>query len=85
MPIYEYRCECCRQEEEVLQKASAPAPESCSHCGRKNGMRKVISQSSFALKGSGWYKDLYASPKPEPKACDKPSCGTEKAPCKAYS
>ena len=61
MPLFEYRCEACAHLEEVLQKHTDPAPESCPACGKAGTMAKAISLTSFQLKGGGWYKDLYAS------------------------
>lgn len=54
MPIYEYRCAQCEAINEVIQKISDPAPETCSHCG-KGPLEKQMSKTNFALKGSGWY------------------------------
>ncbi|MES2504179.1 MAG: zinc ribbon domain-containing protein [Myxococcota bacterium] len=82
MPIYEYRCKYCANLEEVLQKANDPAPDQCPACTQKNGMEKAISHTSFQLKGGGWYNEGYASAKPA-AACEKPGCGTVKAPCQA--
>lgn len=61
MPIYEYACEKCAAETEVFQKVSDPAPESCPSCGAKDTMSRLVSRSSFRLKGGGWYSDLYSS------------------------
>lgn len=61
MPLYEYRCKECEHLEEVLQKASDPAPETCPACGKEHTMSKEVSMTSFQLKGGGWYKDLYSS------------------------
>lgn len=55
MPIYEYRCESCSAELEKLQKISDPALRECPECG-KDTLIKMISASSFRLKGSGWYE-----------------------------
>jgi putative FmdB family regulatory protein len=63
VPIYEYRCQACGKVFEYQQKMSEPRKEVCEECGGK--LEKLISQSSFALKGGGWYSDLYSSPKPE--------------------
>jgi len=63
VPIYEYACKKCGKVVEVFQKASAPGPKTCEKCGGRLG--RVISHTSFQLKGGGWYKDLYASAKPE--------------------
>jgi predicted nucleic acid-binding Zn ribbon protein len=35
----------------------------CPKCKAKK-VEKLISQTSFSLKGGGWYSDLYAGPKP---------------------
>lgn len=56
MPIYEYRCKKCKTEKEELQGYDDPPPK-CEKCEKE--MQKVISQTSFQLKGGGWYKDGY--------------------------
>jgi len=58
MPIYEYECTKCGQIEEVLQKFSEKPLSKCKHCSGK--LHKLISQSTFHLKGSGWYVTDYA-------------------------
>jgi putative FmdB family regulatory protein len=57
MPIYEYRCESCGREFEEWQKFSDAPVERCSDCGGPT--RRLISQSTFVLKGSGWYVTDY--------------------------
>ncbi len=59
MPIYEYQCKKCHEIEEVWQKMNDPAPRKCPKCG--GALKKIISETAFQLKGSGWYKDLYSS------------------------
>jgi len=59
MPIYEYECEKCGHQKEVLQKFSDPPIAECDACHGK--MKKLISQSTFHLKGTGWYVTDYAS------------------------
>ena len=59
MPIYEYECTACGKVEEVLQNFSDEPLTTCGHCSGK--LHKLISQSSFHLKGSGWYVTDYAS------------------------
>lgn len=54
MPIYEYRCAECGQEQEVLQKVSEPPLTVCPACG-KPALQKQLSAAGFQLKGSGWY------------------------------
>lgn len=58
MPIYEYRCSKCGHHLEVLQKMSDKALTRCTKC--KGKLQKVVSKSSFQLKGSGWYVTDYA-------------------------
>lgn len=58
MPIYEYQCEQCGKVDEVLQKFSDKPLTKCAHCSGK--LHKLISQSAFHLKGSGWYVTDYA-------------------------
>jgi len=63
MPIYEYACSKCGKLNEVLQKVDDPAPERCDGCGATGTLRKLVSRSSFVLRGGGWYSDLYSSVK----------------------
>lgn len=63
MPIYEYGCEKCGHVTELMQKISDPAPETCPACGAEKSLSKLVSRSSFQLKGGGWYSDLYSSTK----------------------
>jgi putative FmdB family regulatory protein len=55
MPIYEYRCESCGVELEKIQKFSDEPLTDCPSCG-KSSLKKLVSASSFRLKGSGWYE-----------------------------
>ncbi|RMG43160.1 MAG: zinc ribbon domain-containing protein [Acidobacteria bacterium] len=57
MPIYEYRCEACGDEFEVMQKFSDRPLKRCGKCG--GPLEKLISRSSFVLKGGGWFADGY--------------------------
>lgn len=63
MPIYEYACEKCGKLNEVMQKVSDPAPAACDGCGQQGPLTRVVSRTSFVLKGGGWYSDLYGSSK----------------------
>ncbi len=69
MPIYEYQCTQCGKIEEAFQKISDAPLTTCKHCSGK--LHKLISQSTFHLKGSGWYVTDYArktkTGKTEPK------------------
>lgn len=59
MPIYEYECGECGARHEVMQKFTDDPLHACPSCGGE--MRKLISSTSFVLKGSGWYVTDYAS------------------------
>lgn len=58
MPIYEYACPDCGHKFDEIQKFSDPAITLCPKCAQGN-VKKLISQTSFILKGGGWYKDHY--------------------------
>jgi putative FmdB family regulatory protein len=66
MPTYEYLCEKCEHEFEREQRISDPPVKTCPKC-RSRRVKKLISRTSFVLKGGGWYSDLYASPKGDSK------------------
>ncbi|MFH0800458.1 MAG: zinc ribbon domain-containing protein [Pseudomonadota bacterium] len=70
MPIYEYHCKSCKKDFEVLQKLSEPNLAACPDCGKK--AKRLISQTSFSLKGGGWHKDGYASKPAGAKSDSKP-------------
>src|SRR5262249_51423043 len=57
MPIYEYRCEHCGDFEE-MQRITDPPLARCPKCRRK--VKRLISNTSFQLKGTGWYVTDYA-------------------------
>ncbi|HKA14054.1 MAG TPA: zinc ribbon domain-containing protein [Myxococcota bacterium] len=61
MPVYEYACEKCKHEFEAEQRISDEPLRTCPKC-RARKVKRLISRTSFVLKGSGWYSDLYASP-----------------------
>jgi putative FmdB family regulatory protein len=59
MPIYEYECTQCGRVEEIFQKFSDKPLTKCKKCSGK--LHKLISHSSFHLKGTGWYATDYGS------------------------
>jgi len=77
MPIYEYRCEKCDHEFEVWQKVSDDPPKSCPEC-RGRRISRLISQTSFQLKGTGWYATVYAGKKPADAPPKKESTDSKK-------
>ena len=77
MPIYEYRCDRCEREFEVEQRITEEPLRSCPQC-RSRKLRRLISQTSFVLKGGGWYSDLYSSGKSKADGAAKESGGDAK-------
>lgn len=78
MPVYEYECKECNKIFEVQQKMADKPMTNCPECNEP--VKKLVSMSSFQLKGGGWYADGYASKaaagaKPEP-AASPPACQT---------
>jgi putative FmdB family regulatory protein len=71
MPVYEYECKACGRDFEYQQRMSDPDKTTCEVCG--GALDRLISRTAFSLKGGGWYKDLYASPKPDSGKADKPA------------
>jgi len=58
MPLYEYKCDKCGDVFEVRQKFSDEPLKVHDNCG--GNLERLISASSFQLKGSGWYVTDYA-------------------------
>lgn len=58
MPVYDYKCEKCNHIFEESHSINSNPIVVCPKCDHKKTVR-VISKSSFILKGSGWYKDHY--------------------------
>ena len=59
MPIYEYECRQCGRIEEIIQKFSDAPLTTCKNCS--GTLSKLISHSSFHLKGAGWFADGYGN------------------------
>ncbi len=59
MPTYEYRCDGCGNEFEREQRITESPVRACPKCGARKAHRQ-ISNTSFQLKGSGWYAGGYA-------------------------
>ena len=71
MPIYEYECKKCGKVLEVYQQFSDAPLKKCDCCSGK--LQKLISHSTFHLKGTGWYVTDYANRSGGPA----PSSGTQ--------
>ncbi len=61
MPTYEYLCQKCEREFEVEQRITDDPIKTCPSC-RSRKVKRLISRTSFVLKGGGWYSDLYSGP-----------------------
>lgn len=57
MPVYEYKCDKCERVVEVQQKFSEAPLHICKKCHGE--LKKLISRSTFHLKGTGWYATDY--------------------------
>ena len=69
MPVYEYECPACEKVMEVQQRMSDEPLSSCPDCG--GPVKKLVSMSSFQLKGGGWYSDGYSTKKETGKKNNK--------------
>ena len=78
MPVYEYECKECEKVFEVQQKMSDKPLQQCPECSGE--VKKLVSMTSFQLKGGGWYADGYATPangkSGEEKAAPAPACAS---------
>lgn len=67
MPIYEYQCpQCGKVFEDWVQLSDAAATRPCPGCGA--AARHILSNTSFVLKGGGWYVTEYGNRKNDPDA-----------------
>ena len=63
MPTYEYQCDSCGVFE-VSQRITEDPLKKCPTC--KSKVRRLISNTSFMLKGNGWYATDYGRSKTSP-------------------
>lgn len=89
MPIYEYQCQSCGHEFEIMQKMSEAALIDCPECSRSE-LKKLMSASGFQLKGGGWYATDFkdggsnkapakTDSAPAPTCCSGGACGGHKS------
>ena len=70
MPIYEYKCDDCGEAFEVFLSINTSPVKKCTHCKSSN-IKKLVSNCSFQLKGTGWYVTDYANKDKEKKENNK--------------
>lgn len=78
MPIYEYRCQNCGNQIEVTQRMSDAPLVHCDKCG-EDALKKLISATSFVLKGSGWYVTDYKGNKAHTSSASEASTSASSA------
>jgi len=81
MPVYEYECQSCNEVIEVWQSLSEDQLTTCPSCS--GDLKKIISKSSFQLKGGGWFADGYSAPPATSGANSTPAPSCPKAKGKA--
>jgi len=72
MPIYEYQCEACHDVIEAQQSLSDKPLTTCPAC--RGNLKKLVSRSSFQLKGGGWYSDGYSTSGKTATSGTAPAC-----------
>ena len=55
MPIYEYQCESCGHQFDIIQKVSDYKLKICPKCNEPK-LKKLVTAAGFKLKGTGWYE-----------------------------
>ena len=66
MPIYEYQCQSCGHQFDVIQKVSDEKLTICPKCKKKK-LKKLVTSAGFKLKGTGWYETDFKNKKKEKK------------------
>ncbi len=83
MPIYEYQCRKCGKQFEAFQGITEPDLKTCKFC--KGKVQKMMSLSSFSLKGTGWYATDYAGKKPQTAKTEKTDTSSSDSACSSSS
>jgi putative FmdB family regulatory protein len=59
MPTYEYECDACGHEFELLQRMTDPAVRKCPKCTKLKVRRLISGGAGVIFKGSGFYETDY--------------------------
>ena len=81
MPLYEYSCDKCNFVFELIRNVNETSSVNCPKCGLE--AKKMVSLTSFQLKGTGWYKTDYQDKNNNKKHSDACGCCANKGPCNA--
>lgn len=87
MPVYEYECPKCGTFEFEQRMSEAPLSScpSCDKRGEQSSVKRLISSTSFQLKGGGWYKTDYSSNGSKSKSASSAASPAESTETKAVS
>lgn len=81
MPIYEYQCPECQRVHEIWRRVSETEVSRCPECAIP--MQRLVSRSSFQLRGGGWYADGYCRKTEqeslEENRTEQPSCAARES------
>ncbi|MDR2870574.1 MAG: zinc ribbon domain-containing protein [Deferribacteraceae bacterium] len=72
MPIYEYHCNSCQHEFELMESMDSATEKACPECGAV--AKRKISAPAFHLKGTGWYTSDYKCKAKPSDSGESPSC-----------
>jgi putative FmdB family regulatory protein len=71
MPIYEYQCGSCGEVSEQMESINSETTvKTCPKCGKE--AHRIMSNTSFQLKGGGWYASGYSCP----SSSNSPACSS---------
>lgn len=59
MPTYEYKCNACGEEHEIIQRMSENPKRKCPSCGKLRLARQISKNVGVIFKGDGFYCNDY--------------------------
>ena len=78
MPFYDYVCEKCGHEVEVMHSVHGSGPSACPKCGGE--MKKAITAAAVHFKGSGWARKERTGKPAKPAKSDATESSSTEAP-----
>ena len=73
MPIYEYLCQSCHYQEDMLQKINDAPLLMCPRCDKESFQKQISKPAGFDLKGQGWYVTDFKNADKKNAATSEPS------------